>query len=94
MPQLSNVAGNIDLTGNFEKVELPVLSTIGGGVNIESSSSSFQCPSNIRGATKGSIFNCKGDVQHPAAGQGLQYSNRQLSSAIKKELKRNHLPQI
>lgn len=85
MSQLATVAGNVDLTGNFNDVSLPAISDVGGGVNVESTSSSFQCPSNIHGVTKGSAFTCEGNVQHPVPGQGLKYSNSHPNSAKKNE---------
>jgi hypothetical protein len=42
-PVLSQIGGSLDLTGNFNSVELPNLNSIGGGVNVQSSSPSFQC---------------------------------------------------
>jgi hypothetical protein len=74
MPELSNVGGNIDLTGTFNSVDLPALTKIGGGVNIQSTSGTFQCPSNIHGSETGSSFICEGNVADPTPAQGLQYA--------------------
>jgi hypothetical protein len=85
MPGLSNVGGNLDLTGNFNSLQLPDLAAVNGGVNVETTSTNFQCPSNIHGSTKGSAFNCEGNVTHPVPGQGLQYSaSLHKSSSMKK----------
>ena len=46
MQALSNVGGNVDLNGNFNGVELPLLSKVGGGVNVETTPPSFQYPGN------------------------------------------------
>ena len=86
MPDLSTVGGNLDLTGNFNSVQLPALTGVDGGVNVETTSANFQCPNNIRGSTKGSTFSCEGNVTHPVPGQGLQYStSSHKSSAMKKD---------
>jgi hypothetical protein len=84
MPELSNVDGNVDLTGNFNSVELPALKQVEGGVNVQTTSPSFQCPSDIRTATKQSAFTCDGNVTHVNPGQDLQYATTPTkSSAIK-----------
>jgi hypothetical protein len=50
-PLLANVTESISINGSFHTLELPALVTVanegGGELIIESSSSSFQCPSNI-----------------------------------------------
>jgi hypothetical protein len=91
-PMVSSVGGNLDLTGNFNSVRLPDLMTINGGTNIQSMAADFHCPSNIHGFTKGSAFNCIGNVTHPVPGQGLQYAttSSHKSSAAKKESSKVH----
>jgi hypothetical protein len=44
-PTLSAIRGNLDLTGNFNNVEI---AKFGGKVHIETTSASFQCPTNLQ----------------------------------------------
>jgi len=43
-PDLTSVRGNVDITGDFQSLNLPALSYVGGNVNIQTSSASFVCP--------------------------------------------------
>lgn len=47
-PDLSKISGNVNITGNFDELKFPALTSIGGAINILTTSSSFQCPANIR----------------------------------------------
>lgn len=69
-PELSTIGGNLDLTGNFNSVSLPALASV-GGVNVETTSSSFQCPGNIHASSSGKPFTCDGNVKNPVPGEGL-----------------------
>lgn len=65
------VGGSIDWTGDFDNASLPSISDVRGGVNVQSSSTSFQCPfAAIRnnGVIKGRGFVCTGNVSHPISG--------------------------
>jgi hypothetical protein len=46
-PNLVSVGGNLNLTGNFDSMDFPKLSLVAGSVFIQSSSTKFQCPSNL-----------------------------------------------
>jgi hypothetical protein len=78
--QLTNVGGNVDLTGNFQSVSLPDLDSVGGGINIQSTNPAFQCPSNIgedrtNGVVKGKGFVCAGNIKNPTPGvTGANYT--------------------
>ena len=43
-PSLRSIRGNLDVTGNFQILDLPSLSLVNGSVNIQTSSGSFSCP--------------------------------------------------
>jgi len=65
------VEGNIDLTGSFNAISLPLLWHVGGGVNVQTSSNTFLCPfSEIRsnGVVKGYGFICSGKIEQPVPG--------------------------
>jgi len=47
-PNLVSVGGNLNLTGNFDSIDFPKLSSVAGNVYIQSSSTKFQCPSNLQ----------------------------------------------
>jgi hypothetical protein len=44
MSQFKTVYRNLNLTGDFSTLSLPVLAFVGGGINVQSLSPSFQCP--------------------------------------------------
>lgn len=77
-PQLQEVGGNVDLTGDFNSLSLPNLDQVGGGINIQSSSSSFLCPipnDRTNGVVQGHGFVCSGKIQHPTPGiTGANYT--------------------
>jgi len=69
--QVSTVGGSIDWTGSFDNASLPAITDVRGGVNVQTSSSTFQCPfSNIQnnGVVKGKGFVCTGKVANPSSG--------------------------
>jgi len=41
---LKSVTGNVDITGDYQTLELPSLSFVNGSVNLQTSSASFNCP--------------------------------------------------
>jgi hypothetical protein len=43
-PTLKSVSGNLDITGNFEVLELPSLSLVNGSVNLQTTFPTFNCP--------------------------------------------------
>ncbi|KAI9827042.1 MAG: hypothetical protein M1819_007034 [Sarea resinae] len=66
--KLSTIAGALDFSGNFTSVDLPALSDVRGGFNMQSSApldcSAFQ-KEKSSGAIKGS-FTCKGKLVKPS----------------------------
>jgi hypothetical protein len=69
--KVSTVGGSIDWTGSFNNASLPSISDVRGGVNVQSSSDTFQCPfPQIRtnGVTKGRGFICSGNILNPSGG--------------------------
>jgi hypothetical protein len=62
---LTSVAGNLDITGNFDTLALSNLGHVGGDFNVQSSSKEFKCPQINRTAIQGSIFVCAGNVPNP-----------------------------
>jgi hypothetical protein len=70
-PNVQTVGGSIDWTGSFDNASLPSISDVRGGVNVQSSSPTFQCPfPQIRnnGVIKGKGFVCTGNVSNPSSG--------------------------
>ena len=68
---VATIGGSIDWTGSFDTASLPSISDVRGGVNVQSSSDTFQCPfSNIQnnGVVKGKGFICTGKVANPSSG--------------------------
>lgn len=77
-PRLQQVGGNVDLTGDFNQVSLPALISVGGGVNIQTTSGSFTCPipdDRNNGVIQGQGFVCAGNIAHPSPGvTGANYT--------------------
>lgn len=76
-PKLEQVRGSIDLSGAINKVEIPALQDVRGGMRLQTTSSSFQCSNleNMRASViKGTSFDCKSnlaaDQLAPTVGQG------------------------
>ena len=71
-PFLKTIGGSLDWAGSFDYASgLPLLSDVGGGVNVQSSSDSFKCPfPQIRtnGVVKGNGFICSGNISNPSSG--------------------------
>ncbi|BFZ54381.1 protoplasts-secreted [Savitreella phatthalungensis] len=70
-PSLQTVAGAVDFTGTFSTIEVPALKDVRGGANVQTTSSSFSCPSQFKsgsGVVKGTIQACKGSVSSPTKG--------------------------
>jgi hypothetical protein len=70
-PKVATVGGSIDWTGSFDNASLPDISDVRGGVNVQSSSQTFQCPfSQLQnnGVVKGKGFVCTGKVSNPSSG--------------------------
>lgn len=65
-PNLTSVGGAIDFIGDFEEAEVPDLSVVRGGVNIDSSSDNFNCSSwnsaQEDSVIRGDSYQCKGGV--------------------------------
>jgi hypothetical protein len=71
VPRLQQVDGTVDIIGNFDKVELPSLMDIRGGLNVQTSSNLFSCDDVNKlkgGVTKGHEFTCKSNVSNPKSG--------------------------
>ena len=69
-PVLSQIGAFVTLEGDFDSVELPALTFIGGNVFISTSSSSFQCPfTKLQedGAVHGTSFVCESVGTSPDA---------------------------
>jgi hypothetical protein len=82
-PQLMTVGGNVDLTGDFQSVSLQDLTSVGGGVNIQSSNPNFECPigaDRTNGVVKGKGFVCAGNIPSPTPGvTGANFSANTFS---------------
>jgi hypothetical protein len=83
VPRLQQVDGTVDIIGNFDKVELPSLMDIRGGLNVQTSSNQFSCDDVNKlkgGVTKGHEFTCKSNVSNPKSGINDE-DNKSESSA-------------
>ncbi|KAG2185473.1 hypothetical protein INT44_002264, partial [Umbelopsis vinacea] len=76
-PKLEQVHGSVDLSGGFDKVDVPALQDVRGGMRLQTTSSAFQCNGvdNMRVTViKGTSFDCKSnlaaDQLAPTVGQG------------------------
>jgi hypothetical protein len=70
-PNVQTVGGSIDWTGSFDNASLPAINDVRGGVNVQSSSDTFQCPFpqiQNNGVVKGKGFVCTGKVSNPSSG--------------------------
>ncbi|CDH53334.1 meiotic expression up-regulated protein [Lichtheimia corymbifera JMRC:FSU:9682] len=70
-PKLEEVDGTLDITGNFDEVQLPKLADVRGGLNVQTSSSKFSCNDMSKlknGVIKGNSFMCKAAVAKPKSG--------------------------
>ena len=85
-PQLFEIGGNLDLTGNFQSVELPDLSTVSGGINVETTSSTFQCPQTVQDLSHANGFVCAGNINNPVPGIHGGTTSGHKSGAIKRDL--------
>ena len=68
---VATVGGSIDWTGSFDSASLPSISDVRGGVNVQTSSDTFQCPFpdiQSNGVVKGKGFICTGKVANPSSG--------------------------
>lgn len=61
---LTTVHGNLDITGNFDSLELARLAAVNGSINIQTTSSKFVCPDFSNVSVIGNI-NCQGKVADP-----------------------------
>jgi hypothetical protein len=69
--KVETIGGSIDWTGSFNNASLASIQDVRGGVNVQSSSSSFQCPFpdiQNNGVVKGKGFVCTGKVTNPSSG--------------------------
>lgn len=78
-PSLNAIHGTVDLAGSFDKYEFPQLQDVRGGMRIQTTSSSFNCPEleqkfKKSSVVKGSIWGCKSNMDannmDPTIGQG------------------------
>lgn len=70
-PSLQQVDGTVDITGGFDEIQLPSLSDVRGGMNVQTSSSVFSCDQVNKlknGIIKGNSFTCKSAVAKPKSG--------------------------
>ncbi|CEG77736.1 hypothetical protein RMATCC62417_12435 [Rhizopus microsporus] len=68
---LQQVDGTLDIIGGFDEMQLPAISDIRGGLNVQTSSSTFSCDAMNKlknGVIKGNTFTCKAAVAHPKSG--------------------------
>ena len=63
-PALKSVSGNVDITGNFQTLNLPSLSFVGGSFNLKTSSASFICPQFLNVSIHGP-YSCSVGVSNP-----------------------------
>ena len=73
-PLLQNISGDVNLLGDFNNLSLPSLAYVGGGVDIQSSSSSFKCPfpeMRSNGVVHGQGFICAGNIENPTSVTGV-----------------------
>ncbi|KAI8967982.1 hypothetical protein BDF20DRAFT_991604 [Mycotypha africana] len=79
-PSLQQVDGTLDITGGFDEIQFPALLDVRGGLNIQTSSQSFDCDgmNKLRhGVIKGNVFVCKGAVAQPESSlKGFGGANR------------------
>ncbi len=61
---LTTVHGNLDITGNFDSLELTRLAAVNGSINIQTTSTSFVCPDFSNVSVIGNV-NCQGKVADP-----------------------------
>ena len=72
-PKVQTVGGNLDITGTFNALSFLDLISIGGGLNVQTSSSSFQCPfpdAKKDGTVHGDTFTCAGNIAQPTSISG------------------------
>ncbi|GAN08236.1 GPI anchored cell surface ascospore wall assembly protein [Mucor ambiguus] len=98
VPKLQEVDGTVDITGNFDKVALPSLVDVRGGLNVQTSSTQFSCDDGVNklqgGVTKGHEFTCKSNVSHPTSAinhNGTSTSDDTTSSANKQHTITTHM---
>jgi hypothetical protein len=84
VPKLQQVDGTVDITGNFEKIDLPSLVDVRGGLNVQTSRNNFSCDDVNKlkegGVTKGHEFTCKSNVLNPKSGISLNNSTDNAST--------------
>jgi hypothetical protein len=96
VPKLQKVDGTVDITGNFDKIDLPSLVDVRGGLNVQTSSNQFSCDESVNklqgGVTKGHEFTCKSNVSNPTSSinhNGTNITEDHESSSNKITLKRS-----
>lgn len=62
-PALTTV-GAVDITGSFKTLELPALTRVEGGVNVQTNQTGFTCPIS-QSKVSSTSFACKGSVASP-----------------------------
>lgn len=97
LPKLQQVDGTVDITGSFEKIDLPSLVDVRGGFNVQTSSNTFSCEDVNKlkgGVTKGHEFTCKSNVPNPKSGIATNNGTRSDSaeSAGEKKIRLTLIP--
>jgi Receptor L domain len=65
LKSLSTVNGNLDITGNFNSLDLSSLTLVNGSLNVKSSSPSFDCSQINPGVIVTGSFSCAASVLDP-----------------------------
>jgi hypothetical protein len=82
---LTQVAGDLDITGNFFTLDFPSLTTVAGNIDIESSADNFTCPLSLQlrsdVATQGHSVTCAGNIKQANGTQNASPSGAMSSSS-------------
>ena len=68
---VTDVGGSVDWTGTFSKASLSSITTIRGGLNVQTTANNFTCPfDSLRsnGVVQGNTFVCTGNITAPKVG--------------------------
>src|SRR5579859_3295044 len=75
-PNLSRIGGNLNITGNFDAIDFPRLNSVGGTIYIQSTSSKFQCPNNLK--TLGNVPGHCGTISTSSPNSSVANTNSTL----------------
>lgn len=78
-PSLTTV-GAVDLTGDFKTLELPLLTRVEGGVNVQTTATGFTCPIS-QSKVSSTSFVCKGAVASPQKANSTSSSSTTTTSS-------------